>query len=121
MKKRNAAKNVLDSSIIVSVFVFNEDGLNCSEEIKAELRDMGATVQDAFSPVTQTHLIFSNGDEKILAAAKIFNIRVVSYLWVKQCKDAGYKVDEVDFAVTPSTSTSVTTNRRMEPVIGQVF
>lgn len=118
MRKQNQ-KQILQETT-VSVYVYNSDGSDCSNDVKEDLKAMGASVRDAFG-FGQTHLIFSNGDAKLLQAADIFGIKVVSYLWVQQCKQAGKRVDEADFLVTSADNRGAHMARRgMEPVVGQV-
>lgn len=48
-----------------------------------------------------THMIWSNGNMKIVKAAEFMDIIVVSPLWVEQCRESGKRVPEEGFIVSP--------------------
>lgn len=67
------------------------------------LKQLGATVSENYSEGL-THLITTNGSSKRALAAEIFNIKVVSPLWVHNCAESGKRVPENDFLLSSSNS-----------------
>jgi hypothetical protein len=67
------------------IFIFCRD---TSKANAVELKSLGAVVSDIFTD-EMTHMIFANGSEKRLKSAAIFEIIVVSPLWIEHCKLSG--------------------------------
>jgi hypothetical protein len=67
------------------MFLFYRD---TSKAYAVELKSLGAVVSDIFTD-DMTHMIFANGSERRLKSAAIFEIVVVSPLWIEHCKLSG--------------------------------
>ncbi|VDP92416.1 unnamed protein product [Echinostoma caproni] len=67
--------------------------------ISSRLQYLGATVARTLGP-SVTHVVFRNGSESLLAAAKKAKKHIVTPAWVKACQTYNFRVVESSFAVT---------------------
>jgi hypothetical protein len=69
------------------------------------LKSLGATISESFGEST-THLIWSNGTAKRLAAAVILDVTVILPGWIEKCKQTGKRCEEADYIVINGISSS---------------
>jgi hypothetical protein len=62
-------------------------------------QELGATVERGGLRFGLSHMIWSHGNPKLVRAAQLMDIVVVSPLWVEQCREARARVNEADFYV----------------------
>jgi hypothetical protein len=74
---------------------------DASKETEKVLRSLGAQVETGGIRMGLTHMIWSNGNIKMVKAAEFMDIIVVSPLWVEQCRESAKLVPVEDFIVLP--------------------
>ena len=99
----------------------NEDGIDVSSIFSGILVELGAQIAPSFGESCQV-LVYSNGESKRLKAAAVFDVPVVSTLWVEQCRESNSKASVDDFLITAATASisNVKENKVVEPIIDQV-
>ena len=65
----------------------------------------------------QTHMIWSNGNLKMVKAAEFMDIVVVSPLWVEQCRESAKLVPVDDFIVTPEGASKANVVKESSKVV----
>ena len=65
----------------------------------------------------QTHMIWSNGNLKMVKAAEFMDIVVVSPLWVEQCRESAKLVPVDDFIVTPEGASKASVVKESSKVV----
>jgi len=79
----------------------NKYNRESGDYFKNQIRELGGTVEATFGEDC-THLIWSHGLSKRFKTAQYMDVKVVSPLWIDQCRQAKKKVPEEDFNATPS-------------------
>jgi hypothetical protein len=95
----------------------------------AHFQELGATVERGGLRFGLSHMIWSHGNPKLVHAAQLMDIVVVSPLWVEQCREARARVSEAEFCVSvgpvagaPAASASVALPvARSIPIPGMVL
>lgn len=105
----------------VQAFVqaFNEDGCSSTAHIEGLIKANGGSIVKRLSAAT--HLVWSNGDARVLAEAKELKKRVAMPTWVEICIAAGERVSTQAFqpAIDPIiVPTTTATGRRKSVVVG---
>ncbi|NXA94507.1 MCPH1 protein, partial [Melanocharis versteri] len=66
---------------------------NYSKTFEQQLLDMGAKVSKTFNKHV-THVIFKDGRSTTWKKAQKMGVKIVSVLWVEECRETGVRVDE---------------------------
>ncbi|KAM6405848.1 microcephalin [Pluvialis apricaria] len=70
---------------------------NYSKTFEQQLLDMGAKVSKTLNK-SVTHVVFKDGRLATLRKAQKMDVKIVSVLWVKKCRETGVHVDESLFS-----------------------
>jgi len=113
---RKSAKKLLEN-VVCCVDTKNDDGSDASNQTKKVLQDLGAQVESGGIRMGLTHMIWSNGNIKMVKAAEFMDVIVVSPLWVEQCREAGKRVPEEGFIVSPDGGTNApSSSKKVLPI-----